>query len=356
MPPFRITRLDSKELLEKHSGSIIGLWDRNLENIWPGRFDWLYFGNPAGSAVTYLAEDIASGRPVGATTIFPRKVLLGDRKATIGIAVDFAVEAQYRTFGPVLQLHRAIISDIGKAGYEFVFACPNQAAKGVFLRAGYRPIGELKVLTRLVRVDDQIKKRIRNRFLSLLCCACGNAILRFMDAASFQSVRRPVYVREIGSFDERCDRLWERVRDRRKVELVNDSGYLNWRYVRCKTFAYRILGVFEKKTGDLKGYLVYSVNNSLAKVWDICFEGGQGVLAALMTGFARMMLRQNTQRIIIHYLGDDVFERRVRKLNFFGMDTPLTCMVAVSPEHADAYREVASQQDRWTVFRGNSNL
>ena len=62
-------------------------------------------------------------------------------------------------------------------------------------------------------------------------------------------------VRVIRQFDERFNRLWDRVRSKFALAVRRDAAYLNWKYIQAPHVRYSI--AILERDGDAAGYVVY---------------------------------------------------------------------------------------------------
>src|SRR5215470_1770022 len=99
------------------------LLSRNLGRSAVGpRFEWLYFGNPHGSAHAWVAIDESTGRITGAAAAFPRRLSIGGNLQVGYVLGDFCIDQQYRCLGLAVKLQRACLEQIDSAssiGYDF---------------------------------------------------------------------------------------------------------------------------------------------------------------------------------------------------------------------------------------------
>src|SRR5262245_32410123 len=63
------------------------------------RYDWLYLGNPHGTALTWLATDDASGELAGLTSFFPRRMIVDGVEACGALGGDGYVRPAFRRRG-----------------------------------------------------------------------------------------------------------------------------------------------------------------------------------------------------------------------------------------------------------------
>ncbi len=101
---------------------------------------------------------------------------------------------------------------------------------------------------------------------------------------SSSEVSSTIEVRDVESFDERADALWERVREEFDYAVMRNRDYLNWRYIDPRAGVYRVRAAMD---GDeLAGFMVTGANGTDevdAQVVDLLvLPGRNAVLRALV--------------------------------------------------------------------------
>src|SRR5438105_13906686 len=88
------------------------------------RHAWLYERNPHGRALTAIAYEAQTGVPVGLTSVFPRKVLVGGEVRLGSMGGDGYVRPAFRRRGIAAELHKACVALMKQADVEFMFGPP----------------------------------------------------------------------------------------------------------------------------------------------------------------------------------------------------------------------------------------
>ena len=86
------------------------------------RLSWLYEGNPAGHALTWLA--CADGEVAGCTSFFPFRLQLDGAQALAALGGDGWVRPAYRRHGIGAALHEASRSALGGDGLACMYGAP----------------------------------------------------------------------------------------------------------------------------------------------------------------------------------------------------------------------------------------
>src|SRR5262245_4648151 len=97
------------------------------------KFDWLYIGNPAGDALTYLLKQEPSGATVGMIAMVRRRFVVDGRPVTGVMRIDFIIEPAHRKFFPALTLQKGARA-LALEECDFAYGLPNEQARGLFAR------------------------------------------------------------------------------------------------------------------------------------------------------------------------------------------------------------------------------
>jgi len=105
-----------------------------------GRYEWLYCKNPEGKARVWAVCEGGTGRIIGLSATFPRRIHR-DREAVRGYVLgDFRIHPDCRSLGPALALQRRTLEDLSREGRRIcrtVNRCTresNQSLQGIVVR------------------------------------------------------------------------------------------------------------------------------------------------------------------------------------------------------------------------------
>ncbi|HLG22805.1 MAG TPA: GNAT family N-acetyltransferase, partial [Candidatus Manganitrophaceae bacterium] len=255
--------------LEKNREEILHSWKKNLPHLPEARYPWIYEKNPYGPAACWLAKYAAQDKVVGATALFPRKFLSRGKPLMAGIAGDFGVDQEHRGFGPALSLQRAAVSACKETGFEVLYGIPTGQSEPALLRAGYKIVGHMIRMTKLIRSDDYLKRRIGWGNLPKAFLGPVNLAIRLLSKESYRTLRQECLLRPISVFDERFDRFWERVSGRYSLIGERKSRYLNWRFIQCPHKNYSVFALTRKETDEILGYVCAYVAGNRIHVADL---------------------------------------------------------------------------------------
>ncbi len=256
-----------------HRDAILGLWKRNLHLICDDRYDWLYSDNPAGPTITLLAVQEEQDRIVGCASIMRRDFVINGKLYPAGVAIDFAVDSEFRVFGPALLLQRTLVEQAWAQGLEFVVGFPNHAAQAVVKRVGYESLGEKARFSQVIRSRSKLREALPRVFPDWLVTAAGRVLdtgLVLRNSLSGGSAIAKVLSRD-DELDESWQRLWEKNMEKQGIWGNHGLSYLRWRYVHCPYRDYRFFQLSDKQ-GELLAYLIFSLKDDMALIEDFRFS------------------------------------------------------------------------------------
>lgn len=358
MTHYAITEINSdgdENSIAKHSKDILTLWKNNLSGASGRRFHWLYDENPAGGAWTWLAADEGDKKIVGCNSLYPRYICKNGERLKIGIAVDFAINKEHRVFGPALKIQRAITNSVRKAGFDFSFAWPNETSKGVFLRAGYSILGEAGNWVKPLRTKPQLLKYVKVHFIAEVLGYFIDKSLRLLDSALLIKLPKHLISETLKASDKRFDALWEQGKGNYRIVEEKRSDYLNWRYADYNAEPYLFFCLTEKIGRALRGYLVYSVKDGIARIWDLFAADNRGI-SRILSEFIRQMSKSNINSISITYLENDFLKKIIKLHNFHKRITARTCAVFVDASYPQDGRKLILDKNNWFLLEGEMDL
>lgn len=286
-----------EELGPASLGAFLGLLSAYLGPVAEARHRWLYRGNPHGAARTFVARHRESGRLVGCTSLFPRRVAVGDDEVLAALGGDAYVAPEWRRRGLARRLHEASLAELGGA-IAFMFGPPAEANLRVLKRVGAREARTLRHLSCPLR-GDFVRRWLAERAAAPeeRAAPLGRlAALVPLDlaAGAFEALRRAAALRfgvqrrrpllRLAQADERIDDLWRRARPRDAVAPLRDRAYLQWRFLDqprgAATGAVRVLALpSEGGEAQLGAYCVVEAKGCRLLVHDLLAEGTPDVVA-----------------------------------------------------------------------------
>jgi GNAT superfamily N-acetyltransferase len=173
------------------------------------RLTWLYEGNPAGHALTWLAD--ADGEIAGCTSFFPFRLQLDGAQALAALGGDGWVRPEFRRHGIGAALHEASRSALGGDGLACMYGAPGSMNLSPLKHGGSR---EVCTVSRWIRPLRGV-----GALLTWLERATG--AIRWPRARLVPMLQR----------DSRVDAVWQAARTELAIGAVRDSAFYTWRFL-----------------------------------------------------------------------------------------------------------------------------
>jgi len=330
---------------------ILRLCEASALRCSPEKYRWNYTANPLGPARCSLVIEASRPSPVGTAALFPRRILVDGVPFSAAVSGDFAVDPRHRTLYSALALQRGALAACRSGPFDILYGFPNDAARLVQLRAGYRTVGRVHAGIRPLRLRQTLDRAgWQLRWLPGI-----NAVDSLLGLASRESRSRlPAQYRcsVLTAFDERFDRFWARTLPRYRVVVERSSEYANWRFISCPNRMYSLFTAIESKTDEIAGYVLSWSDNGHIHISDIMAD--DDVFDGLMTLFIRRQREQGAHCITLVYFGQRLLLRTIRRFGFVFRSTGSEVLVYTKPTLA--ITEQLSCPENWYLFDGDSDF
>ncbi|WP_457673013.1 GNAT family N-acetyltransferase [Thiolapillus sp.] len=339
----------------EHVRAIRRLWNDNLRFVADGRYEWLYRDNPAGDTLTCLAVHEEKGEIVGMASAMRRDFHFEGEPCRAGIAIDFAIDAEYRVFGPALLLQRTLVEKAWEQGLDFMLGFPNLAAQGVIKRLGYSPIGSGVRFSRLIRSRGKLKELFSRRripgWLAVPASLMLDTGLRLQGALG----RIPGEARVLSTMDEldgQWESLWRDNSGRKRFQGVHGEQYVSWRYARCPYKDFQLFALLDE--GQLQAFLVFSHDAGVVLVDDFRYRHTRWI-RPLFQHFWRRMHGLGHSVINVGLVASGEMERLMKDAGFVARSSPRWGGILSNPEGKRDWAAILRQGD-WYVTDGEIDL
>ncbi len=313
------------------------------------KYHWKYECPPPPPSCKLVIER-ASGKAVGTAALFPRKLLIDGTPFIAAVAGDFAVEAEHRTLFPALALQRAALEECNKGTFDVLYGFPNDAARLLQLRAGYRSAGHVVAGIRALRT-----RRLLEREGNLRWWGGIGEVLDLMVRFASKESRRPSgnhNYEVLLQADKRFDRFWSTALHHHRVVVDRNSSYFNWRFMQCPYRSYRLFAATGKKDSEIGGYILWSVSES-GKVRISDMMALDEAFEDLLSAFIHMQQDKDAACITITYFGNQDLVRRLRQFGFFFRQTRAHVLLVLSARVPRPVR--LFEPDNWYLLEGDSD-
>jgi hypothetical protein len=322
--------------------SVLTLWHDGFADLradWARKkLEWMYRENPAGDGILLILE-FGGGEPVGVHCVGRRGFSRGGEEVTAGIMADFVVAERHRSLGPALQLLREGIA-VGKSSLAFLFGFPNPSAEAVFRRAGYRQATTLIRFGRPLRSRGFLARKLSGALARALA-PFADTFLFLLDFVEHLRVGGRFDWEEPKGFDRRFDALWNRGSGVPMLASVRSSEVLEWRFGPDSGLpGVRVLAAKGKGSETLEGYVVWVLDQGLARILDVFSAGDPEVLSAMLREFRWHARKQGCFSITMELAGSPETEAAVEAAGFSRREEQPVFLV-------DGTREILEDDAEW---------
>jgi GNAT superfamily N-acetyltransferase len=245
---YRFVDIEKKDL-----PAISGL----LERVFSVHFSieylsWKYFANPLGpTATTVICCD---DTVVGFFGIIATRFVVDGKEVLAGQGVDIAIDGPHRRLDLFIRLLKEIESRARARGIQFTYGTTNVDIDELNEVLNFQTsIGCVPRLVRIMNfgtVFSQSKQSLPKKLLAGSIAAL-TAFSR-KKTAPLPSGKRLLAVTR---FDQRYDRLWERMAPDKPVSAIRDYKYLNWRLIDAPIESKYVLSVETNAGNEVQGYI-----------------------------------------------------------------------------------------------------
>lgn len=349
-PGLRIRRAD---LVADRDG-IVALLGRHFGRaLLTDGYDWLFFGNPAGQELVWLAEDATSGEVVGVAAGYPRRMRV-DAVEVMALNLGyFAFDTPYRSLGPALELLRVSLEPVRLGEFAFAYDHPSESMLAIYRRMGGMQVGRMQRWVRLLSCRHAVALRCGEGLLGRLLGSVGDAALRAR--AALEPAPRGIDVALLeGPCTEEFDALDDRLRGACRIEGVRSAAYLNWRYLQSITWRHEVLCA--RRRGELVGYVVLRLDREwpIVTLVEMAPAPESDVRRALLVGALAYARERGARALVAHGLADSAVTRIFRELGFIRRQVGSSfCAVAAAES---PLRQAVGHPHNWWIIEGDRDV
>jgi len=248
---------------------LVGLFERVFGRpISREHWRWKFKSLPGQVENVWLAT--AQGQLAFQYACVPVAFQLPDRELRAMVSMDTMTAPEHQRKGLLTQGAARAYAAYRQSGAAFVIGLPNEAWGSRTTALGWEPLIPLRWLSLPIRLEAVLGRKLRLGWLQSQS-RLGRAW------AGWRQLRRPipdpsVSIRTVNHAGSQFDQLWREI-SASYVSIVRDRAWVQWRYLDCPTFDYRIL--LAERAGRAVGYLAYRLEQGRA--------GSRGLIAELTT-------------------------------------------------------------------------
>lgn len=295
---YQVVRVD----IERDKETILRFWRENSPKTLDSKYRWIYENNPAGRPLVWMLKHVESSECVGMTALFPRR--MSTRKGTIlaGVTGDLLVNRKHRTLGPAVKLLRNTLTAVQEGTVDLIYTFPNTAADGVARAAGYRCLGRLVRLVKVLRTTRYLHNLGLPRPLAAVLGPLVDLLLRLASIETWTANRHTVECRETTEVDGRFRTLWEQRNRQFEIAGERTEDYLRWKFLHDPDDVNRIFAAFDPASDTLHAYLVFRPIEQGVEIREFIVGENERAGTILMANFLRLVRRQGRESVTIQLL------------------------------------------------------
>lgn len=242
---------DEQALIELLGGQFSG--EGGLEH-----WRWKLLHWPSTVPNVWLAA--AAGKAVFHYGGIPLRYCLGERIGTAMISVDAMTAPAFRRRGLLTRGARRAFAEWQSHGVAFTLGLPNERWGSRIAATGWQKLFPLQWLVRPLRPEVFAARRLGVPWLRR-ATVISNLTRRLLDG---RMRKKPeIELENITVADGRFDELWERCRSGAMFSAVQDSAWVQWRFLSSPTRKYQV--VLARRRGDAVGYYACRIAASADK-------------------------------------------------------------------------------------------
>ncbi len=306
---------------------VLGLWQRNLPESTPQRYEWLY---ETGRARSWIARD-AQENPLGAVGLMSRNMNLFGTEYSTGQPIDLNVDRTNRLGGLALRLQRSVTDEVDHGRMGLIYGLPNPQSEPVLRRVGYEIVGSVQRWAKPLKSQEYVEDRLPRGAMGRAASLGLDAALWLRSSESRYRRRREYRVEITDCFDERFNRLSQEASEQLPMMGERTADYLNWRFRDAPDTVFRTICLSDR-SDRLLAYLVYTCRDGVAYAADFLYLD-ESHCNAVFAEFINLMRVQQAKAIVTIFTGAQSMVRRLTRFGFRRRPSAWKIMV-----YADAVR------------------
>lgn len=328
---------------------IVALKSRNLEGPAEDTFDWKYLRSPVGPARTWLAVASKREAPVGAASAFPRMGRLSGEEIRLAVNGDFAVDRDYRGFGPSLGLQKRLFRDLFEEGFDAVYGVPNREAEALLRRVGYCPLGSYERFVKVLRTEYKRGSRVvpwrgAAPILDALITVFSPERYRRIPSGVSTGFEEPSEVDGNGIATDPGDLP--------VLRMDRSPSFLHWRFAACPDREHRLFLLRRSGSKNPIGYIVYYTKENVFSITDVRCGWKEKEYRDLLGAFLCVARRMGAGSVDIRHFGNSPIRNALRSLHFLRhREAAGTFHVLVNPTSPCA--RALQDPTRWDIYEGD---
>lgn len=275
-------------------------------------WQWIYRNGPAGPAICWLAVDCQ--KIIGHHALLPLHMKIKDQEYKGSLAFDVMTHPDYQRQGVLTEIRAKIFDSAVESDITFSYGSTTPGIFPVYAKTQSFFICEPPLLVKIVSLGKVLTKRFG------IPTFIGN-VIGYIWVCLTNCISSPrntdIKIEQISSFDKSIDAFWSKASGIKKIMVIRDMKYLNWRYVEKPEKEYVIF--LARKRQETVGYIVLKLEKDTVPrglIFDLLTLPGDDIAGALVTWAVEYLRGEGAAVISCLMLPDVPYYRTLRKMGF----------------------------------------
>lgn len=279
---------------------------------------WKYFAAPVNVRTSIIVR--FRGTCIGFHGIIPVPLLVDGKKILAGQVTDLALDPAYRRIDVFMTLLSTVGRETEKAGFALTFGFAGSEVgtmNSVFVDQQH-----LCRVPQLIRIVNHSAVFVSSsaHWLSFPITWAISVYQAFLGLV--YKPDRSVQISAVTGFDDRFDRLWQKIVPEARISIVRDQEYLAWRYGYEAKREQTVLIAGDTNGQDIRGYAVLTVipdcgfNRGLIMEFVVPAKEPRAISLALAYRSCQWLISRKADKIECWMLPSDPCRGTLLKLGF----------------------------------------
>lgn len=278
------------------------------------RFNWLYFGNPHGAGLAWIARDPVTQDFVGMASAFPRCVYYEGKEQVGWVLGEFCVHERFRMLGPALALQRTILGEMCANKIKMFYDFPSVGMMAIYGRLSIQASHRMVRMACPLRVDQWLFDRLKPSWIADCISPVANAALKMRHRPGTSSPRLSI-LPFMGPCGAEFTELAEETRWRFGNVVKRSAAYLDWRYFHNPQRRSDML--IARVHGRLIAYAVFGQDGPHGYLLDLFGFGEPAAIVQLVKRAATILLERGASTLSVAILDSHPMVPILRRYGFY---------------------------------------
>jgi len=315
-------------------------------------FAWMYLHNPAGAARLWTVRNLETGELLGFTGALPRAMYVKGAPCRGWNCADFSMSPKSCTLGPALKLRRAAKLGVEAGEVDLLYAHPNTKMQLIHERVGHFRVGRMVRYAKPLRYERYLAARLGQHLATRLLASIVDGSMRCAERRAATPQGLSLHVMDEVNFTSAFDALADELRQARPILGVRDARHLHWRY--RENPLYRTRAIVAERGSEVRGYLLYRVEQDVAHALDLFAAPEPGLVEALLQNWSDAARQAGYHSLSAVCLEKHPALEAMQRCGFHPRDDSSE-MFAFAPD-THPVRELLERPESWNLFVGDRDV